>query len=165
MQSNPIIAQTLLRETRFSESRVSDLRRVKSRDLTQVIAGRASFLAPSDRALLEQVYVHGRPATEIALAAGISPKILRRRVKHLVARVLHPAYSFVLLRRETWPRDLREVGSAVFVEGCTLREASRSLGMTYHAARVARDAVLAMSEGDRVPKPGPSRRTDRGDAA
>lgn len=126
----------------------TDLRRKRRRELVERIVERAELLPPGDRALVHAHYRDGRSVAEIARAGGGSARPLRRRLKRLVERELDPLFAFVSRRRESWSSTRRRVATSVVIEGWSMRETSRRLGLSLHTVRRHHDAVRAMFEAE-----------------
>ena len=128
-----------------------DLRRRPRADIARTIVQRASALAPQDRTLVCSVYELGRPVAEIGRLLGIrgDARGLRRRLRHLTARILTPEFAFVLGNRDSWGPARRTVATEHFIHGRSLREIARESGMSFHAARLHRRAVQELARGAR----------------
>jgi hypothetical protein len=110
----------------------------------------AEHLGKADAALLRAVLEQGRPLTEIALLGGLDERALSRRVRGLLRRVSSPAFAMCVLYAGAWPEPLGRVARACVLEGQTIREAARTLGLSVHRVRTARAAVEAMVQGVRA---------------
>jgi len=124
----------------------ADLRRRRSRDLTDLIVSRAEWLAPEDRALILAVYRDGSTAEDIARLSGQSPRTVRRRLRALVRRALSSLFEYVLRHRDDWSPTRRRVATACVLQGRTLREASKFLRLSLHTVRRQMEAVRALHE-------------------
>jgi hypothetical protein len=118
--------------------------RAESRQLAAFVAGCAGVLAAPDRELILAVYARGERPASLARLMGVSPFVLRRRLREIVRRVCTPEFQYVLRTRDAWPARLRRVGEAVVLEGRTLREASANLALTYHQIRTATAGVRSL---------------------
>lgn len=129
---------------------VSDLRRRAPRDLADLLAQRAEWLLPEDRALIRALYVDNLTARHIAQLRGASPRSVRRRVHTLVQRLLSPRYEFVARQLERWSPTRARVARACVLEGHTLRAAAERLNVSLHTVRRHMDAVAAQHEALRA---------------
>lgn len=141
MSQNPSINQTL--GPLWTAD--ADLRRRAKANFAARVVAAADVLAPADRRLMEELYIHGRSIRQLAQLIGENPRTLARRAKAITIRIQHPVFAFVTSSRDAWTPALREVGTHVFLMGASLSLAARQLGMTYHRVRRYRDAILAMS--------------------
>lgn len=107
----------------------------------------AQHLPPSERELVYSVFQHGRPLRELAKLLRLSDESLRRRLRRLIARISTPEFAFVALRRGEWPASLRDVATAIVIEGKSLRATQRDLRISMHAVRTLRQRALAMARG------------------
>jgi DNA-directed RNA polymerase specialized sigma24 family protein len=123
-----------------------DLRRAQSRALAEQIVRRADFLPPHDRQLLLAVYSQGNTAVDLARLMRQDPRALRRRIRRLVRRVLSSRFCYVASHKDEWTTSRRRVAIACVLQGCSLRLASKELGLSLHAVRRHFDAVLALCE-------------------
>ncbi|MDX2131858.1 MAG: hypothetical protein SFY69_07390 [Planctomycetota bacterium] len=132
----------------------SDRRAAERARLADAARLAAGYLEPRDRAILEGVYVHGHTCADLARLMGEprQARTLRRRLRRLTALVVAPEFGFVLRQQSAWPTSRRAVARAIFLRGRSVREAAAELGITQHAVRRQRDAVLALVEsiGGRV---------------
>jgi DNA-directed RNA polymerase specialized sigma24 family protein len=119
---------------------------LRRRASAELILQRAPELDASDRSLLEAIYASGQSAAAVARLLGQPQRTVSARVRRLVRRVCTPEFGLVLLLQERWPKTRREVARACFVRGLSIREASQSLGITFHAARKHHAAIRAMAE-------------------
>lgn len=127
-----------------------DLRRRTRREHAEMLAERAAFLPAHDRELVEAVYHEG-----LSVAGYVrrqrdrdivrwTERAARRRLRRLVERLASPRFVFVLGARSSWPLTRRRVAVAVVIQGRSLRETARSLGLSLHAVRRHIDAVEAL---------------------
>lgn len=124
----------------------TDLRRSHGRELADRVLARADALPEGERAILRAIYRSGHSAQEVAAMIGTPVRTLRRRVKQLTDRVLSREYAFVLLQRDEWTGTRRRVADTIFVEGHSMRSASKTLGLSLHAVRRQHDAILVELE-------------------
>ncbi len=137
--------------------------RRKRPDQAQIdaILRRARWLDPDDAALLRAVYEQARPVAEIARLLDVDPRSVRRRVRILSERVLHPRFLVAArvvrpdadLRRlvpepdpAAWPPNRRRVAEAMVIRGLNMRDASIALGLSLHTVRRHIDAIHALAD-------------------
>ncbi len=125
-----------------------DLRRKQRREVVERVVERAELLTPGDRALVLAYFRDQQHASDIARLAGEPVRAMRRRLRKLVERVLSPRFQFVASRRLAWPPTRRRVACSCVLEGYTLRETSRRLGLSLHSVRRHHDAIQAMFEDE-----------------
>lgn len=119
-----------------------DLRRRTPIAVAQRLVACAAALPLHDRRLVEAVYGEGRSVCDIAHAAGVSPRPLRSRLKHLRRRLLEPVFAFAAARAATFPSPMRHIVTLLVFEGRSVRDTARRLGLTYHHVRLARDELI-----------------------
>jgi len=117
--------------------------------VTDRLLMRGEWLDPPDRAIIEAIYREGITTAELARRLGADVRVLRRRRRRLVARMLCPLFAFVALNRDAWGPTRRRVATACVLQGRSLRQATRSLGLSLHTVRRHLAAVEAMCEGQR----------------
>jgi DNA-directed RNA polymerase specialized sigma24 family protein len=122
-----------------SVSRSRAIRRARRgrayRDQIEELAQWARFLAPQDRVLVEQVAVHGQPASALAQLAGVSERQVQRRLQALVRRTKRPEFRLIALCPEVLPPEHLALARARFLEGRPLRDAADRANLSLHAAR------------------------------
>lgn len=136
-----------------------DLRRAHRRGHVETMITRAESapIPPEELSLLRAAYVDGRTAIEIAsiaLAASASApptrapssRAVRRRLRTIARRVTSPLFLFVLRHRDTWPPARRKVANACVLQGLSLRETARMLGLSLYNVRRHHGAILALFE-------------------
>lgn len=121
-----------------------DLRRAREREVIERLLLRAECLPRRDEILIRAVLEDGRRVTDVAIAAGVCPRLLRGRVKRLIRRLATPQYAFVATRIGEWTATRRKVADACYLQGLSMADASRQLGMSRHQVRFHRDAVDAL---------------------
>ena len=124
----------------------ADLRRKHRRELVEAVLQASPYLPDQDRALLEAFYRDGRPVAELAALAGCTPRVIRRRIRTLVARVLSPRFAFVAHHEPRWSPTRRRVARACVLGGRSLREAADDLALSLHTVRRHHDAINALFE-------------------
>jgi DNA-directed RNA polymerase specialized sigma24 family protein len=127
-------------------SQVADLRLHRSRHLAERLAARAGLLPLDQRLLLEQLYVHGWPASRIAALRGDHVRTVRRRAKRLATRVMSAAFELVAAHSHNWAPESRAVGQAVFIRGLSARAAAAELGIGYRTAALHARTIRAMAK-------------------
>lgn len=127
------------------QTAVDDLRIARSRVLAEQIASRAAFLPRSERLLLEQLYIHGWPASRIATLTGERARTIRQRARRLAQRVMSPAYAFVTVGGNALDDEHRRLAAAVFVRGLSVRRASAEVGIPYWRAQMLVRAVRTLA--------------------
>lgn len=118
-----------------------DLRRSDTRGAADLIVAYAAHLPEPDRVLLTLVFGKGMQVSQLARAHALDPRVARRKVRALAARVLDPRFAYVLARKEAWPASRRRVATACIIEGLTLREAAKHLRMSLYRVRELRNAI------------------------
>lgn len=131
-RSSPGFRARLLR---LNTNAPEDLRRREARESAAQILALADLLPAPDRLLLAQVLEEGRSVASLAALMGQKPAALRRRVKGLIARVRSVRYTIVRAHACEWPDRRARVARACVVEGRSMPEAARALGLTYHVVR------------------------------
>ena len=121
------------------------LKRASARAFAERAAQRANHLDEPERQLLLAVCQRGQKATEIAALVGENVRRTRRRIRGLLRRVMSREFALVVAQREAWGTTMRAVGDACIVRGHSLNRAAATLGLTYHAVRRHRDAIVAMA--------------------
>ncbi|HRP63096.1 MAG TPA: sigma factor-like helix-turn-helix DNA-binding protein [Phycisphaerales bacterium] len=108
------------------------------------MADLACHLDPSDRALINAIYRHGMSAAEFARAVHMTPANIRNRVRRIVRRMISPPFRYVLAHRSGWPRAMRRVAEAIFLEGRTQREAAAATGVSLHHVRQIHQRIITL---------------------
>lgn len=122
-----------------------DLRRRVEALASGRLIRRAHWLDPHDRELILAMFDRGQNATSIAIASRSSPRLVRRRIKQLIARLNDPRVAYVVAHQGHWGRTRQSVARDLFVRGCTMRQVSERLGVSLHCVRKHRDAIEAMA--------------------
>lgn len=136
-----------------------DLRRRTRRDHAELLTQRAAWISAPDRELVEAVYREGHSvASYVRAHRGLgferwTERSARRRLRRLVERLASPRFAFVIAARSSWPTTRRRVAMAVVVQGQTLRDTARTLGLSLHAVRRHIDAVDALYTEARAATP------------
>lgn len=153
----------------------ADRRRKAQSEAARRVLDRCPHLPGPDRVLLELVFRDGRSVAEVAMlrsgrsaaagpagygesAAGAGgdeeslgaarrrAASLRRRVRRLVRRVLSREFLFVIHHRAGWTRSMRDVATACWIEGHSMRSAARHLSLSLHEVRRCHAAVSALMQ-------------------
>lgn len=64
--------------------------------------------------------------------------------------MLDPRFDFVAALADSWRPTRRRIAHAFYINGKSLRETARSLGVSLYSVRHHRDAVEAMFEASRM---------------
>lgn len=114
----------------------------------ETVLSRADLLpAETDAALLKAVYAKGEPIAELARLRREKPGQTRRRLTALTRRLLSREFEFVVRHRASLIGHRRSVATLCFIHGCSMREAARELGLSFHAVRRHHVAIRALMEG------------------
>jgi len=124
-----------------------DLRRQRTAAQAQFVSDKAGVLAAPDRELLRAIYVVGQDVSDVANLLGVCARVLRRRVKRLLARISTREFALVQREGSRLPPTRRRVATAMFVEGKSLRETAVELKLSLHTVRRHADAIRAIVEG------------------
>lgn len=136
-----------------------DLRKASPRHaLADLLVRRSEWLPPAEQELILAMFRDGRSAKCIAHMLRQDPRHVRRRLKHLVARLRDPRLAYVVANQQHWGRTRRRIARLLFIEGKSMREATRALGVSMHCVRTNRDAIEAMCQ---APQANPPAKTDR----
>ncbi|MCE7975327.1 MAG: hypothetical protein DYG92_13550 [Leptolyngbya sp. PLA1] len=120
--------------------------RGEARDrLHDLVRNRAGELSAPDRSLVEAVVLSGRRVSELAPLAGCTARVLRRRLKGVLARISSPEFGYVLRHRSEWPLTRRRVAEACVLRGLSQRAAASELRLSLYVVRLHEGAVLAMA--------------------
>lgn len=126
-----------------------DLRRRVEAHASSRLIRRAHWLDPDDRELILAVFDRGQSAASIANISESSPRLVRKRIKQLIARLNDPRVAYVVAHHRQWGRTRQAVGRGLFIRGQSMREVSDRLGVSLHCVRKHRDAIEAMTLADR----------------
>ncbi len=108
-----------------------------------VLMGRAEFLRPEDRLLIEAVLVRGQPTKSVARMMGVTPRTVRLRVRRLGCRLASRRFlNAVRTLRYLESRDV-ELARLHFCGGMSHRELSSQLGLSVHKVRRRLDKISA----------------------
>lgn len=123
-----------------------DLRRRQSRTRGSRLVRRAHWLEAQDREITLAYFDRGMNAAEIGTLLSMDPRCVRRRIKHIVARLEDPRCAYVIAHRGGWTTRRRSIAEGLFVRGESMREVSDRLGVSLHSVRRQRDAIEAMTQ-------------------
>lgn len=124
-----------------------DLRKTsRHRGQADLLVRRSEWLPLADRELILAMFRDGRSAKSIAHMLGQDPRRVRRRLKQLIARLHDPRLAYVVSNQQHWGRTRRRIARLLFIEGRSMREATRTLGVSMHCVRTNRDAIEAMCQ-------------------
>ena len=119
--------------------------RLSHRELSERVLDKSIHLPTGDRVLVEQLLRYGFSIREIARLTEKSPSSVSRRMKSVMKRMDDPMFEFVVNRSDFIPRESRVTARLVYVEGFSLRESARKLGVSLHEIR-KRVARVRMAE-------------------
>ncbi|HVZ94833.1 MAG TPA: hypothetical protein VG797_10020 [Phycisphaerales bacterium] len=143
-----------------------DLRRREWRQQADRLVRLSQWLRPDERAMVDSVFGRGISAAKLAVIRGESARAMRRRIQRIVKRMASAEYRAVARWCGDWPAARQRVARACFLEGRTLREAAKVLGISVHTVRAHLSAVRAIVDalerkesknGERRAKAGRSR--------
>ncbi|MGH7244798.1 MAG: hypothetical protein ACREJD_15400 [Phycisphaerales bacterium] len=137
-------------------------REALSREFATRVTEHAKWLPAADLALLNWVYRSQRPLTELAATGMARQWVLHRKLNRIVARVLSPAYRHVAMvlactkKPPQWPpapnaritEEALQLASAraIFINGLTVRETARILGISRQRVTRYREIVALQAE-------------------
>lgn len=124
-----------------------DLRTTRARSAS-IALGRAEFLDPDDRALIEAYFARGLTSTQIGLMLGAHNKTVLSRLRRLILHMRSPMFEFVMRHMRTWPTPRARVAREVYLAGRSRRATAQSLGISIHAVRRHCDAIRELSRID-----------------
>ncbi len=119
---------------------------------TERVLHLASFLPEDQRLLVEHVYRHGMPLSQLARAAGVSAERLRSRMRKTLKRMEMREFAFVAVRPELLPPDTLRTAQLLFLQGLSLRQAAAGRGCSLHRVRLDLVAVQSLARLH-APKP------------
>lgn len=128
-----------------------DLRRKRSRDMAEIVADHAQWALPDDRAVIWAIYRDGLTAQQVAHLRSESPRLLRARVRRIVARLVSEQFRFVLRKRDGWPQLRRAVGGACVLQGRSMRDAASFLRLSLHQVRREMGVIRALMDEESRP--------------
>jgi len=114
--------------------------------IDEIIMGRAELLGEADKALLEAVIARGQSAASVARMMGVSPRVVRGRVRRLTGRVI--SRRFLDAARALpylLPEDAR-LAQMRFCQGATHRQLCQRFNVTWHCLRRRLDRIAAQVE-------------------
>src|SRR5438105_3443911 len=72
----------------------------RSRAMAESIVTRAEFLALDERLLMQSIYQHGRPVSEVAALSACPITSIRARVRQILRRIWSPEFAFVAVHQD-----------------------------------------------------------------
>jgi hypothetical protein len=126
-------------------AQAADLRRKRSRALSNQLVRLAQWLEPEDRAIAYAAFRDNLTAREVALIRATSARLVRRHLRVLIKRLTTPLFEFVARERENWPALRRHIATAVVLHGKSHREAAQHLHTTLHIVRTEMNIVQALA--------------------
>lgn len=96
-----------------------------------------------DRRIVVGVLASGRPMRAVAARLRLSPDRLARRFRHLVRRITSRPFQTTARHLRRLPMEDRPFARAAFLTGRPLRALAQLEGLSIHAARRRRAALLA----------------------
>jgi len=115
------------------------------RDQVERLLERADYLEDADRLLVEQVYRHGMPVTDIARLTGDRPRNLQRRVAKLLKRLNSKLFLYVISHKDSLASSVRRSSELVVLHGHSLRRAASLSHRSLHQIRQDIRALRAMA--------------------
>lgn len=112
----------------------------------QRIAELGAHLPAPDAALIEAVFAHGLTVQRAAGLMNLDPRTVRRRIRQLITRIRSPAFAFVVVQRDNFSPERATVARACIIEGRSLRVAAIQLGISIHAVRLHKSAIITQAE-------------------
>lgn len=126
----------------------------------QVVMGRASFLAPSDRDLVEAVLVRGQRVSAIARMTGVRPRMVRQRLSRLLRLITSREFLDAVGALAYLGQEDAALARLHFCQGLTQMELCRHLKCARHTLRrrldrlAVRIAVMGRWRRDVTDSPG-----------
>ncbi|MFG0247108.1 MAG: hypothetical protein ACF8MF_13755 [Phycisphaerales bacterium JB052] len=130
-----------------------DLRRRRETRMTDHLVRRAHWLEQEDRELILAVFDRGQSAVSIAKMKHLPVRHVRKQIRHLVDRLNDPRVAYVVAHHNSWNPTMQAIGHELFVQGRTMREVCKDLGLSLHCVRKNRDAIEAMALAKYRPSP------------
>lgn len=109
--------------------------RIERRRQVQRLLDLAEHLDASDRLLVEHVYRHGRPISELAKIVHRPPRALQLRLARLLKRMSTTEFQFMTRASHTLNPPTRSVARRVICQGQSYRCAAAQLHVTIHHVR------------------------------
>lgn len=122
-----------------------DLRRRSTQEKSSRIIRRAHWLDENDREIVIAYFERGMHASEIGTLLNTDPRLIRRRLRHIIQRLEDPRCAYVVAHRNAWSARRRAIAEDLFIRGRSMREISKERGLSLHAVRKHRDAIDAMT--------------------
>lgn len=137
----------------FDEAReATTAHRLSRRRWVETLLDLAGHLDRRDRLIIEQVYRHGVPMTDVAALTGQPARNMHRHVAGLIRRMRDPLFAFVAEAGDLLPRHTRAVARRVILRGQSQRLAADELGLKLHQVRLEVQLIHAMHRLTRFPR-------------
>jgi DNA-directed RNA polymerase specialized sigma24 family protein len=120
------------------------------RDWADTVLMRACWLDAAERALVEQVVGKGVRPHEIAAVSGRSLRTVQRQLNRVIERLMDKEVEHILRAHGDWDAMASSVALAVWVQGCTLRDTARRLGISLHQVRQQVQVVRGLLAADQA---------------
>jgi DNA-binding CsgD family transcriptional regulator len=122
-----------------------DLRRRSIREKSSRIIRRAHWLDDDDREIVIAYFERGMHASKIGAFLKTDPRLIRRRLRHIILRLEDPRCAYVVAHRNAWSARRRAIAEDLFIRGRSMREISKERGLSLYSVRKHRDAIEAMT--------------------
>jgi DNA-directed RNA polymerase specialized sigma24 family protein len=127
-----------------------DLRRKRDSGFSDRMVRRACWLEADDRELVLAMFERGHSAKAIGSMLGQPARVVRKRLRLLVARLSDPRVAYVVAHHNTWGRSRKLVARELFLNGHSMREVSQMLNLSLHTVRKHRNAIEAMTQASQT---------------
>jgi len=108
--------------------------------------GRAALLAREDRDLIEAVFVRRQTARSLGRLMGLSPKVIRRRIRRLSRRLASRRFLDAARALPYLAPDEEKLARLHLCQGLTQRQLGLHLGLSTHVLRRRLDRISAQIE-------------------
>lgn len=119
--------------------------RIHQRRHAERILRLATLLPRDEQLLIEQIYRHGTPITDVATLLHIRPRTLSRRLRNILTRLDSDLFRFVATHIDILPAPVRPTARSIALHGHSLRTTARNLGLSLHRVREHMTAVRALA--------------------
>lgn len=128
-----------------------DLRKRITTRLSEYAYDAAAFLNEQDRELVLGVTVRGAKASSFAVMFSMSPRQIRMHTRRLLRRIASPEFRFSirLLSNKgsiAGTATRKNIARECFVNGLSIRDAAKKLGLTIHMVRSHATAIRNQAE-------------------
>lgn len=128
-----------------------DLRRQVANRLVEYAYDAAPFLNVQDRDLALGLTVRGEKASAFATALGKSPRQIRAYARRLLRRIASAEFRLAIRLLEnkgavTGTATRKNIARECFVNGLSIRDAAKKLGLTIHTVRSHATAIRNQAE-------------------